>query len=376
MLEWRTTMKKQTIGQRIKELRASKQMSQAELGDKLGASNKTISKWENDLSEPGSDTLKAIAGLFNVTINYLISGEESKIEGYTMTAFEAACKYDDITLLKDVDLTLPDANGKDIFHYAYKSFPPKVLNYLRNCGIEPKDKKERIYEGLIILTGKKWGSNPRRLLAASKDKKFIDSRIDKYSREYYKDLRTYRQLSSNSECKFDFDRMLFNVLSDEGKAISLFKISMLDDYESGLLEVKDLTTKKRYMEYIEPSIYKEFLKRLDECNFKDWKGRNYGVPFYNTLISLKSAIPLIRNRNYVNPPEAEYKKFLAALTTLILETIPSTEKYNEILKLINYDTDPYHIEGLSLDKSSAILSYIETTDPDANIEMDFFYEEY
>ena len=50
MIEWRIAMKnnKQTIGERLRELRESKNLTQQELSEQLHVSDKTISKWEKD----------------------------------------------------------------------------------------------------------------------------------------------------------------------------------------------------------------------------------------------------------------------------------------------------------------------------------------
>lgn len=41
-----------TIGNKIKELRRSKGMSQKDIADKLGVTSQAVSKWENDGSLP------------------------------------------------------------------------------------------------------------------------------------------------------------------------------------------------------------------------------------------------------------------------------------------------------------------------------------
>ena len=43
-------MEKQTIGNTIAQLRKEKNMTQAELAQKMGVTDKAVSKWERDLS--------------------------------------------------------------------------------------------------------------------------------------------------------------------------------------------------------------------------------------------------------------------------------------------------------------------------------------
>lgn len=69
-----------TLGQKLKELRSLKGLTQKELADKLHVSFQTVSKWENGENEPDIATLKELAALFNCSVDYLIGSEQ---EGLT-----------------------------------------------------------------------------------------------------------------------------------------------------------------------------------------------------------------------------------------------------------------------------------------------------
>ena len=56
----------------IKTLREKKGLTQTELADILGISSKAVSKWERGESVPDVGTLKAIADMFGVTVDYLL----------------------------------------------------------------------------------------------------------------------------------------------------------------------------------------------------------------------------------------------------------------------------------------------------------------
>jgi len=47
-------------------------MSQAELAEKLGVSQQTISKYERGTREPDNETLVKLAEIFNCSIDYLL----------------------------------------------------------------------------------------------------------------------------------------------------------------------------------------------------------------------------------------------------------------------------------------------------------------
>ena len=63
---------------RLKELRAEKQISQAELAAMLNISNRTISMYEQGNSEPNVETLAKIAAYFYVSTDYLIGITNSR----------------------------------------------------------------------------------------------------------------------------------------------------------------------------------------------------------------------------------------------------------------------------------------------------------
>lgn len=65
-----------TLGERLKNLRDNMELEQKEVADKIGVKNNTLSQYENDKREPDHDTLQKLASIYNVTIDYLITGME------------------------------------------------------------------------------------------------------------------------------------------------------------------------------------------------------------------------------------------------------------------------------------------------------------
>ena len=62
-----------TLYERIENLRKNAGLSQGKLEKELGFSNGSISKWKN--STPTPDRLQKIADYFNVSIEYIMTGE-------------------------------------------------------------------------------------------------------------------------------------------------------------------------------------------------------------------------------------------------------------------------------------------------------------
>lgn len=61
-----------TLGQRIRELREDKGITQEELGKIVNVSKASFSKYEADIIEPNKDTIIALANFFNVSTDYLL----------------------------------------------------------------------------------------------------------------------------------------------------------------------------------------------------------------------------------------------------------------------------------------------------------------
>lgn len=68
------------IAKNIAELRKKNGMTQAEFAEKLNYSDKAISKWERGESVPDIATLKQIAVMFGVTIDYLLEEDHTKAD--------------------------------------------------------------------------------------------------------------------------------------------------------------------------------------------------------------------------------------------------------------------------------------------------------
>ena len=68
------------IGQRIRDLRKQKKMSQSELAKIIGVTQTTITAWETGKAEPSSSTVANLADYFGVTTDYLLGRPEEKKE--------------------------------------------------------------------------------------------------------------------------------------------------------------------------------------------------------------------------------------------------------------------------------------------------------
>ena len=75
-------MNQEKIGKFIAKCRKDKKMTQSDLAEKLGVTDKSIGNWENGRNMPDLSLFKPLCDELDITINELLSGEKLKKEEY------------------------------------------------------------------------------------------------------------------------------------------------------------------------------------------------------------------------------------------------------------------------------------------------------
>lgn len=75
-------MNQSKIGKYISECRRAKKLTQSELAEKLGVTDKSISNWENGRNMPDLSLFKPLCEVLDISINDLISGEKVAKDKY------------------------------------------------------------------------------------------------------------------------------------------------------------------------------------------------------------------------------------------------------------------------------------------------------
>lgn len=68
----------QTFGQKLRDLRKSRNLSQSQLAKKLGVGLMSVSFWERDTVEPSIFNAIAVADFFNISLDELCCREFEK----------------------------------------------------------------------------------------------------------------------------------------------------------------------------------------------------------------------------------------------------------------------------------------------------------
>ncbi|MGU3473906.1 helix-turn-helix domain-containing protein [Paenibacillus sp. D51F] len=69
-----------TMGDRLRELRLNKNMSQEEVSKKIGITRSAYSHYEINNRQPVYETLIKLATFFEVSLDYMIGGEQNQSE--------------------------------------------------------------------------------------------------------------------------------------------------------------------------------------------------------------------------------------------------------------------------------------------------------
>lgn len=75
-------MDTEKIGKFLAELRREKKLTQEQLGEIVGVTNKTVSRWENGNYLPPVEMLQALSEYYSVSINEILSGERLSSDEY------------------------------------------------------------------------------------------------------------------------------------------------------------------------------------------------------------------------------------------------------------------------------------------------------
>lgn len=68
-------MDQQKVGRFLKELRNERSVTQAELAEMLGVSNRSVSRWENGMTMPDFDLLIELAEYYDIEVGEILDGE-------------------------------------------------------------------------------------------------------------------------------------------------------------------------------------------------------------------------------------------------------------------------------------------------------------
>ena len=85
-----------SFGEKIKDARKSKNLTQKQLAEKIGAKHNSVSDWENDKNRPDAATIEILCKVLNITPNYLLDtspGEYTPAEKTLIEKYRFISEY-------------------------------------------------------------------------------------------------------------------------------------------------------------------------------------------------------------------------------------------------------------------------------------------
>ncbi|EAD9035942.1 helix-turn-helix domain-containing protein [Listeria monocytogenes] len=76
----------QKIGEFLRKLRKQNNMTQEQLGERLGVTNKTVSRWETGKYMPPIECLKLLSDIYQISVNEILTGGKLNEEDFKEAA--------------------------------------------------------------------------------------------------------------------------------------------------------------------------------------------------------------------------------------------------------------------------------------------------
>lgn len=236
------------LGSKLKNLRIGMNLTQIELGDKIGVSDKTISSWENSRTMPDVNMLFILANIFNVSFYSLFyndycnkTGEEIEIklklekenfvklmEKFNNKALfleiekQSAVYYEpNYRNFNDEYLRIRDENGKYLLNYK------KKINNIKSIEYETMiDDKESLNDILVSLGMKKLG------VINKKRSKYLYQEKYEISFDEVEDIGLFMEIEikkREGDEATEFDKM-FQILHDLNVDLNCIETKHYPDY--------------------------------------------------------------------------------------------------------------------------------------------------
>ena len=112
------------LGKRIQELRKQSGLTQAQLASKIEISHTQLTRYESKNIQPPADVLQRMANIFDVSIDYIVSGNKSDKVEQTLKDAELIKQFKNLdklpeeeknTILKVINALIRDFNARQAY---------------------------------------------------------------------------------------------------------------------------------------------------------------------------------------------------------------------------------------------------------------------
>ena len=122
-----------SIGENIKSLRESRGLTQAQLGDAVGVSDKAVSTWESGKREPRMGVVEKLAVFFNVPKSVLLFGDGDRFHQLPGLGYGTSSYL--------VDTLMSDPPSREVVEPLLAYYTDEKTAALSGDGLSPLDVK-------------------------------------------------------------------------------------------------------------------------------------------------------------------------------------------------------------------------------------------
>ena len=184
------------IGNKLKEYRENRNMTQKEIAEALGVEPATVSKYESGLLEPKIDSLKKLAEIFDVTVDELLKDENEKFNISSINVLKVLREQKEMKL------------KGNLYHNTQIKFAYNTNHIEGNRLTE--DQTRYIFETNTVLFDKETVTNVDDIIEVANHFKLVDYMIDVADKELTEDMiKEFHKILKTAT--YDSTREWFNV---------------------------------------------------------------------------------------------------------------------------------------------------------------------
>ncbi|MBO5355882.1 MAG: helix-turn-helix domain-containing protein [Clostridia bacterium] len=346
--------KKHSVGKTIATLRKEKGWTQVELAEKLQVSDKAVSKWEKDDAFPSVEFFPALAELFGVSIDYLMTGKAPEKEVVVMSKAELCAKNDDPSMLETINIVIKDEYNKSIVDYAKQYQSRKVIGaIIQKHGFDvllerrysPTWESKAFADALYYAL---WTNNLSKLINV------IGERSRNKEEEFYKKISsiTEKELATPQYQKI-FDLLVCDsAIEDEAYHVLFGKRKMdilLNNYpvryckpvwEAGVILLMEAALRHKKLDYFDQCF--AYISKLNEQSFPIISAAEKELLHYGD--ARREDVRIIKEKNSLIPVSKNSIKILLEIGDL--ERAERMHLFNKQFRLSSVEDDTLRLAKL------------------------------
>ncbi len=246
------------LGKKIKSYRESKKMTQKEIAEILEVEATTVSKYEKGMLEPSIESLKRLSNIFGVTIDELLSLDETDFDISKINILQALREQKEMRLKGNLYY-----NTQIIFAYN--------TNHIEGSKLT-EDQTKNIYETNTLLFESNTIASVDDIIETVNHFKLVDYMLDvadkKLTEDMMKEFHKILKASTSDSAKEWFNVGEYKKLANEAGSMNTVQPKDVEKHMIKLLEWYNSLEKVTMLEII------EFHSKFEKIHpFQDGNGR-------------------------------------------------------------------------------------------------------